>query len=51
MTYTNPLPDQYLTHAQRHITRAVAVMDSCFPLIEARQHGKTAVYGYNPALF
>ena len=46
-TYSDPLPDQYLTHAQRHITRAVAVMDSCFALIEARQRdiakGRTRV--------
>ena len=30
---------QYLTHAHSHITRAVAVMDSCFALIGAHQHG------------
>ena len=33
-----PRPSQYLTHAQSHITRAVAVMDSCFALIGAHQH-------------
>ena len=30
---------QYLTHAHSHITRAVTVMDSCFALIGAHQHG------------
>ena len=30
---------QYLTHAHKHITRAVAAMDSCFALIGAHQHG------------
>ena len=29
----------YLTHAHSHITRAVAVMDSCFALIGAHQYG------------
>ena len=37
--YTNLRPGQYLTHAHSHITRAVAVMDSCFALIGAHQHG------------
>ena len=37
--YTNPRPSQHLTHAHSHITRAVAVMDSCFALIKAHQHG------------
>ena len=34
-TYTNPLPDQYLTHGHSHITPAVVAMDSSastFPL-------------------
>ena len=34
-----PRPGQYLTHAQSHITRAVAAIDSCFALIGAHQHG------------
>ena len=36
---TNPRPGQYLTHAQSHITRAVAAMDSCFGLVRPHQHG------------
>ena len=31
-------PGQHLTHAQSHITRAVAVMESCFALIIIRAH-------------
>ena len=38
-TYTNPRPGQNLAHAHRHITRAVAAMDSWFALIGAYQHG------------
>ena len=34
-----PRYGQYLTHAHNHITRAVAAMDSCFPLVGAHQHG------------
>ena len=34
-----PRYGQYLTHPHNHITRAVAVMDSCFTLIGAHQHG------------
>ena len=30
---------QYLTHAHNHITRAVAVMDSCFGFVRPHQHG------------
>ena len=30
---------QYVTHAHSHITRAVAVMESCFALIGAHQYG------------
>ena len=37
--YTNLRPGQYLTHAHSHITRAVAVMDSCFAPIGAHQYG------------
>ena len=32
-TYTNPRPDQYVTHVLSHITRAVTATDSCFALI------------------
>ena len=38
-THTNPRPDQYLTHAHSHVTRAVAAMDSCLALTGAHQHG------------
>ena len=39
-TYTpTHVHGQYLTHAHSHITRAVTVMDSCFALIGAHQHG------------
>ena len=34
-----PRYGQYLRHAHNHITRAVAVMDSCFALVGAHQHG------------
>ena len=30
---------QYLTHANSHITLAVAAMDSCFVLVRTHQHG------------
>ena len=36
---TIPRSGQYLTHADSHITRAVAAMDSCFGLVRPRQHG------------
>ena len=35
---TNPRPGQYLTHAHRHITWAMAAMDSCFGLVMPHQH-------------
>ena len=34
-----PRYGQYITHAQNHITRAVATADSCFVLIRTHQHG------------
>ena len=39
-TYTNPRPDQYLTHAHSRITWEVAATDSCFALIGRDEHGK-----------
>ena len=38
-TNTNPRSGKYLTHAQSHIIRAVAAIDSCFGLIRLHQHG------------
>jgi len=32
--YTNPRPGQYLTHAHSRITKVVAAMKSCSPLLE-----------------
>ena len=34
-----PRYGQCITHAQSHITRAVATADSCFVLVRAHQHG------------
>ena len=34
--------DQYLTHANCHITRGVAAMASCFVLVRTHQHGIAA---------
>ena len=42
-TYTNPPPDQYLTNAHSHITRAVAAMGSCLALIKVQLLGDMAV--------
>ena len=39
---TNPRSGQYLTHAHRHIIRAVAAVDSCFGLVRPHQHGIAA---------
>lgn len=38
-TYTYPRPGLYLTQAHKHITRAVAAIESCLARIRAHQHG------------